>query len=224
MNYKKAFTLFMFVLLIFAMQACAPAPSTPVGITVPTPAVVDAGSAPPQSPTAQPVTVQTKMSATFDAANSGSLCPNRSPESDLGNSPSVVGEGNDTYTCEGFWTFTLSQLPQNAQVTLATFSPGPCTVNGAPFSYGDLIFEYPEIGTLDIGDYGQGGTAWDIFKECPASVNMTSYVQSRVNAGETSVQIRAYFESGYYGNGIDDYISFQTVSAPTLVVEYNYTQ
>ncbi|MCF6277133.1 MAG: hypothetical protein L3J16_00045 [Anaerolineales bacterium] len=222
MNSKKLLGLVV-LLLAIGVSACAPtAASTPAKIIVPTPGENNTPVPPPTSP---PVTIVTKTLATFDTGNSGSICPQRSPELDLGDPPSIIGEAGDTYTWRGFWTFNLYDFPKNAQVLSATFAPGPCTVNGNPFAYTDMLgFEFVDVGTLDVGDYGQGGTGWAVFETCPTSVDMTSYVQSRVSAGYTSLQIRAFLGAGSYGNGTDDYISYRTGNVPTLTIEYSYTQ
>ncbi|NOY99625.1 MAG: hypothetical protein GXP40_10570 [Chloroflexi bacterium] len=222
MNYKKAFTLFTVVLLAFMIQACAP--STPAGITVPTPAENNAPVQPPtaQPPTVEPVTVVAATTAVFDAGNSGSLCPKRSPELALGSAPPIIGEIGDEYRCEGYWTFIIPELPSKSKILSATFSPGACTMVGNPFAYGPLYFEYAAVGEIDVTDYGRGdGSYQSEYAECPASIDVTAYVRTGLRSG--SLQIFAAFYASDYGNGTGDYISYQA-NMPTLTIEYSYTQ
>lgn len=209
------------VLLVMTLTSCQlsqlmQAPAT-AGIAVPTPGMADANTVPPQ-----PVVVTETVSAKFLAADSGTLCPKRSPDTDLGAPPSVIGEVDDTYTCEGFWSFEYF-LPDDSQILSATFLPGNCVVNGDPFAYADLQFAYLYVDSLEINDYGKGGESGDDFKNCPASVDVTADLKGIRVYRDNLFQVRAFFGPGNYGNGIDDNISYGGTQ-PQLVIEYSHAQ
>jgi hypothetical protein len=227
MNAKRNFIVLSLLTLI--ILACTLMQSkmevAPVITLTPAP-VIQPMTATPVPPTAT-VVVEKELSAVLDTADSGSLCPSGPTPVENGDPPSVIGEKNDTYDCEGYWTFDIQGLPRSATVFSALFSPGTCTISGNPFSYGDLGFELVEYGILAIGDYGNGGTGRFqndeialMFKNCsPGAINITKHVMSRFEDDAKVIQIRAYITSGNFSNGVSDYVSFSG-TAPTLVIKY----
>ncbi len=217
----------LFVLLMLA-TACSPAlsPAAEVSISVPTPSISNMGSVPtqPPPPTATPlptVFMDASTAAIFDPDNSGSLCPKRSPELELGGAPPIIGEIDDTWRCEGYWSFTLPELPDNFQINSATFTPGSCSHVGNPFAFGPMSFGQRAVGSLDIADYGGMLNGLASHEACPESLDVTSFVRGGYKSG--SVQFVASFENSDYGNGTGDYLSYRGVE-PTLVIEYSYPQ
>ena len=180
-------------------------------------------------PVPQPTILAEKnFSATLDTASSGSLCPEGPTPVDNGDTPSIIGEMNDRYACEGYWTFEMDGLPSSATVLSAIFLPGICTMSGSPFSNGDLGFELVDLGDLDIGDYGKEGVGYfqgsEIavsFNNCsPKAINITNHVRDQMKKNVKIIQIRAYLTAGNFTNGVDDYVSFRTGNTPTIVVLY----
>ena len=166
--------------------------------------------------------------ATLNATDSGSLCPDGPIPVENGEPPSIIGEMNDRYVCEGYWTFMMDGLPSSATVLSAMFLPGICTMSGSPFSYGDLGFELVDLGNLDVSDYGKEGIGYfqgsEIavsFNNCsPKAINITNHVSDQMIKEMDIIQIRAYLTAGNFSNGVDDYISFRTGDTPAIVVLY----
>lgn len=229
---KPSLFLSISVIVLAGLSACdllAPA-REPDGIQVPTPVsgmeiLVVTPTSTPMEASAPPPPTRVKIAAAFDMSNSGSICPNRSPEREFG-LPSHIGDLGDTYTCEGFWTFDVSEIPTQASILSATFLPGECTIEGDPFAQGSeqgdvLGFEVVKVGSLDVADWGQGGFEYFSFHKCPDAIDLTAYLQSQSAIGFDTVQIRGYFISGNYSNGKDDYIAYETGLIPVLTVEYS---
>ncbi len=228
-NRNKLFTLSA---LLLAIMACSlPQPkveSAPVITLTPAPVVQPMTATPvPTLPPTATVVVEKEFSAVLDTGNSGSVCPSGPTLVENGGPPPTIGEKNDSYDCEGFWTFDIRNLPRSATVFSAIFSPGVCTTSGTPFSFGNLGFELVEINMLAVGDYGAGGIGnfqQDQrnleFQNCsPGDINITKHVMSRFEDDATSIQIRAYTLSGNFSNGVSDYISFSGTT-PTLIIKY----
>ena len=225
----KNIVVFSLALSLFLTVACGITTPTPVsnGINVPTPStsgVESAPTQPPSPPTAVPSpapTMQASMTAVFDPTRSGSICPKRSPELELGGPPPIIGEVDDTWRCEGYWTFDISQLPHNAQILSATFTPGSCSREaGDPFAFGPMSFGHVSIGYIDVADYGgsaDGSTEYDV---CPQTLDISSFLRGSYKGD--SVQIVSSFELSDYGNGTGDYVSY-TGTEPILTIEYSYT-
>lgn len=217
------------LVLVIASIACIATSQTQTGITVPTP-VSPGGSVEISQPTAEaqplptttPVTITTQMNAQFVVNNSGSLCPKRVPDLILG-SPSIIGEIDDTWRCEGYWTFDISGLPAQATILSATFQPGTCSVVGNPFSLDKMKLGAIDVGTLEVSDYGGPPQDPTHHTNCPGSIDVVSIVKSNYNLGLTTLQIYAAFDLSDYGNGTGDYVSYQG-STPLLTIEYSYLQ
>ena len=168
------------------------------------------------------------FSAILDTAGSGSICPEGPTPVDNGDTPAIIGEVNDRYDCEGYWTFEMDGLPSSSTVLSAMFLPGICTMSGSPFSNGDLGFELVDLGDLDISDYGKEGVGYfqgsEIavsFNNCsPKAINITNHVSDQMKKDVKIIQIRAYLTAGNFSNGVDDYVSFRTGNTPTIVVLY----
>lgn len=224
---KKLF-LCMLVILILA-TACAPmAPPTTVSINsinVPTPSTSNTvPTAAPVQPTRIPPspapTVIASLNAPFNAANSGSLCPKRSPELELGGAPPYIGEVDDTWRCLGYWSFDLTALPPRARILSATFSPGDCNRVGDPFGLGSLYFKQTFDGQVEVSDYGDALVDADVYSAClEKSFDVSSAVRTGYKVGY--VQFVASFDTSDYGNGTGDYISYSGTT-PTLTIEYSY--
>ncbi len=219
------------ILLVMALGviACVSTPLNTGGVTVPTPSgsTTNGEIAMPTAealplPTATPVTITTQMTATFVADNSGSLCPKRTPDLILG-APSFVGEVDDEWRCEGYWTFDIFNLPAYATILSATFRPGNCQMTGDPFIHSELYFGYNDIGTIEISDYGGPGSQETSYQKCPDSIDVSNYVKASLQNSSRWVQILTSFDASDYGNGTGDYISFQG-STPLLTIEYSYLQ
>jgi hypothetical protein len=215
MRYKA---LFVILLVIAAVTFACNLSSSPE----PAPTVPPATPYPTYTPYPTPtIVVEKELSAVLDTADTGSVCPQDSTPVDNGDTPSFVGEKDDRYGCEGFWTFDIQVIPSTSKILSAIFSPGSCMENGKPFSYGDLAFEFVSIHQLAMGDYGAGGVGYTVFKNCSLpSIDMTLYVQSEVDKGAAIIQIRAYMTAGNFGNGVADYVSFRTGNIPTLIIRY----
>ncbi|MCP4143605.1 MAG: hypothetical protein GY755_25515 [Chloroflexi bacterium] len=232
MNRKRNFILLpLLTLIILACSLSQPkAQVAPVITLTPIPEAMPITPIPTALPPTATATivVEKEFSALFDAANSGNLCPKGPIDVVGGSPPSVIGEKNDSYDCEGYWTFDIQGLPRSAVISSAIFSPGTCTTSGTPFSYGDLGFELVEYNILAIGDYGNGGIGYFqndeialMFKNCsPSSMNITAHVTDRFIIEERKIiQIRAYITSGNFSNGVNDYVSFSGTT-PTLIIKY----
>ncbi len=179
---------------------------------------------PPPTPTPLPVLVEEETNIPLDPANSGSLCPKHPIYIENGGPPTYIGERDGT-SCEGFWTFHLEGIPPTAQIVSATFYPGACRTSGQAFSTTSQInFEIVQIGTLDVEDYGQGGTDMLALglSNCPSQLDVTPYVQTAIRQGNSLFQIRAYLHIVNVLNGIDDYVSYRTGGASLLTIRYKH--
>lgn len=222
-NFLIAFLLLAGAGLAFSQEAPdSPAPAELVVSDL----ILPVSSLPPAPhPT---ILAEKNFSAILDAAGSGSICPEGPAPVDNGDTPAIIGEVNDRYDCEGYWTFEMDGLPSSATVLSAMFLPGICTMSGSPFTYGDLGFELVDIGNLDVGDYGKEGVGYfqgsEIaisFNNCSSkAINITNHVSDQMKKDAKIIQIRAYLTAGNFTNGVDDYVSFRTGNIPTIVVLY----
>ncbi len=230
---NKKYLCIVFLLVIILLVACdPPAPGrspngdsvTPmnsgmeVEVVTPTPTPASA-SAPPFNPVT--------FTAAFDPVNSGILCLNDGDPPIVmknGETPSRIGEIGDTFACDGYWTFDMSSFPSSGKVVSVIFTPGQCTKYGNPFARDNKItFEAVERGTLDVDDWFEEGYNSVVLDDCPATIDLTSYVQSRfVGSGLNRIMIRSNPEQGVTGNGIDDYLSYRSTT-PTLIITFNNT-
>lgn len=236
MRYHKEFLSILFV-LVLGSTACNLTGQAPAGITVPTPVEPPALAMPDApttqavieptiepvviAPTTEPVTITSQMDAVFVANNSGSLCPKRSPDLIVGGPPPIVGEIDDEWRCEGYWSFDISGLPARATILSAAFQPGNCTITGNPFSLDNLYIGFIDVGTLEVSDYGGPPQQPTAHTSCPSTIDIVSLVKTSINRNSQVLQLFAAFDNSNYGNGTGDYISYQG-SVPSLTIEYSY--
>ena len=77
-----------------------------------------------------------------------------------------------------------------------------------------------DYGNGGIGNF-QGGVGYVSWKNCSITgMDVSNHVNTQLKKGAKVIQVRAYFTSGNFSNGVDDYVSFRNSSVPALVIRY----
>jgi len=159
--------------------------------------VVPATSTPTLAPSITPTTgfVILVPSAVFSLASPATLNPSSvgSLYSNGDSDPALtVGDNSGDISIQGFATFKLTGLPNNATITGArpdlsnyTTDPGP---TGNAFSLGCLRIYQQNYGDLDTSDFFTGGASGALWRFCDASQLSDEGIQKMDSAGVSVLQ------------------------------------
>lgn len=134
----------------------------------------------------------------------------------------LAGDTSSDYLARGFMSFDISSL-SGKTVTAATLDLSSCSQVQDPF--GDLsgiwVGEVQYALPLDQSDYNISGSGIELLNSLPgSSIDVKSYVQTRVTEGKSRFQIRLHPSSGTSnGDGQADYMTC-TASGPKLSITY----
>ena len=137
----------------------------------------------------------------------------------------LAGDTSSDYLARGYMSFDISSI-SGKTVTAAKLDLSGCSVVNDPFSdhlagldgiwVGELQYALP----LDQSDYDLSGTGIVKLTSAPGTIDVKSFVKTRVTEGKSRFQIRlhpAYSDSN--NNGQADYISCSS-TGPTLTITY----
>jgi len=134
----------------------------------------------------------------------------------------LAGDTSSDYLARGFMSFDISSL-SGKTVTAATLDLSSCSPVQDPF--GDLsgiwVGEVQYALPLDQSDYNISGSGIELLNSLPGgSIDVKSYVQTRVTEGKSRFQIRLHPSSGTSnGDGQADYMTC-SASGPKLSITY----
>ena len=133
----------------------------------------------------------------------------------------LAGDTGSNYLARGFMSFDISSL-SGKTVTTATLDLTGCSDMQDPFNdlsgiwVGEVQYALP----LDQSDYNLSGSGIQLLNSLPGStIDVKSYVQTRVTEGKSRFQIRLHPNSASDGDGQADYMAC-TASGPKLTITY----
>jgi hypothetical protein len=139
-----------------------------------------------------------------------------------------VGDTQSGVTIQGFVSFDISMIPQDATITAATLDLTAAAIYGAPFSkLGTLLVYDCQFQTLSAKDFVIGPVIGPIFTipvtptQPITSHLLSSAIQKRVDAGSPRFQLRFQFEKPQFNNNEADYVGLGE-GRTKLVIEYQY--
>jgi hypothetical protein len=134
----------------------------------------------------------------------------------------LAGDTSSDFLARGFMSFDISSL-SGKSVIAATLDLSSCSPVQDPF--GDLsgiwVGEVQYALPLDQSDYNISGSGIELLNSVPgSSIDVKSYVQTRVTEGKSRFQIRLHPSSGTSnGDGQADYMTC-SASGPKLSITY----
>jgi len=134
-----------------------------------------------------------------------------------------VGDGSQNRGQQGFLSFDISAIPQDAIVQSAVLDLSNASVAGQPFvGLGRLRLYRHAYGTLDVGDFiaGSPGGFFAEYDSRPRTLDVTSCLQNDLELGRPRFQIRLQFEQTTDDDGRADALVFPE-GGPALTVTYS---
>ena len=134
----------------------------------------------------------------------------------------LAGDTGSNYLARGFMSFNITSL-SGKTITAATLDLSSCSQMQDPFGslsgiwVGEVQYALP----LDQSDYDLSGTGIQLLNSLPgSSIDVKSYVQTRVTEGKSRFQIRLHPSSG--SSDSDGQADYMTCSAtgPKLSITY----
>jgi hypothetical protein len=184
--------------------------------------VVPATATPPPSSTFTPtpaLVIILPSSVSLSPSASGGVQSNGAL-----NGPPNVGDVSDNRALQGFLTFDLSGIPNNANITSARIDLSSHDTLGSPFSLGCLRVYQQNYGTLDASDFFSGTASGALARFCSVAqladqeeqaLGDLSVVQSALASDQ--LQLRLQFnDQATNNNGIADVVR----PTPKLIVTY----
>jgi hypothetical protein len=133
----------------------------------------------------------------------------------------LAGDTVSNYLARGYMSFDISSLGGKT-VTAATLDLSACAQMQDPFGslagiwVGEVQYTLP----LDQSDYDISGTGIQLLNALPnSSIDVKSYVQTRVTEGKSRFQIRLHPAGPSDGDGQADYMTC-SASGPKLTITY----
>ena len=137
----------------------------------------------------------------------------------------LAGDTSDNKLARGYMSFDISSI-SGKTITAATLDLSGCSAKDDPFSapptglagiwVGELQYALP----LDQADYDLAGTSIVKLTSAPSTLDVKSYVQTRVTEGKSRFQIRLHPAAGNSNNnGIADYLTCGSTN-PKLTITY----
>jgi len=151
------------------------------------------------------------LEAPLDVTNSRSIRADGQSYTDWG-AGDIVDDDKNELRLDTLLTFYLPPLPAGVGVSAATLSLTPCRERGEGFSsLGDLSIMIDPYGDVyhDSEDFTRPATgAIEVIAQNTCdNVDITEYVQSAYESGETNLQLRLFFRNAEL-NGSTDNIGF----------------
>ena len=133
----------------------------------------------------------------------------------------LAGDTSSNDLARGFMSFDISSI-SGKTVTAATLDLSSCTQMQDPFGglsgiwVGEVQYALP----LDQSDYNISGTGIQLLNSLPGgSIDVKSYVQTRVTEGKSRFQIRLHPNGSSNNNGQADYMTC-SATGPKLTITY----
>ena len=138
----------------------------------------------------------------------------------------LVGVKDGPYMWEGFLSFDISMIPQNATIKTAFLDISDHEVYGTPFNLlgnlGVFPITFSKIGTKTFISNFPGGAVVSIRTEPTQQLYsglLTSTIQEMVSLKSTRYQLRLQFEKYFYSLVGDNYMALLT-NKPKLIITY----
>lgn len=133
----------------------------------------------------------------------------------------LAGDTGSNHLARGYMSFDISSI-SGKTVNAATLDLSSCTQMQDPFSslsgiwVGEVQYALP----LDQSDYSISGTGIQLLNSLPGgSIDVKSYVQTRVTEGKSRFQIRLHPNGASDSDGQADYMTC-SASGPKLSITY----